>query len=137
MTSVLLKPLLFTYPRRSSVAARRSVCSSAFAGGLTQRMFQLKTDPLTGKSEWIVIEEEEGDNGRQTTPKALLATTSYLDMLNDNRRNRAYRLAIDKTVTQPCHVLDIGYEIEKCGLQLILFNFSPVLFFQCIYYSCV
>ncbi|KAK6137578.1 hypothetical protein DH2020_028682 [Rehmannia glutinosa] len=82
--------------------------SSAASGGLSQRMFQLKTDPLTGNSEWVVIEEEEEDNGNQTTTKALLATTSYLDMLNDTRRNRAYRQAIDKTVTKPCHVLDIG-----------------------------
>ncbi|XP_075517943.1 protein arginine N-methyltransferase 1.6 isoform X3 [Primulina tabacum] len=69
-------------------------------------MFQLKLNPLTGDSEWVVIEEE--DSGKQTTPKALLATTSYLDMLNDTRRNRAFRLAIDKTITKPCHVLDIG-----------------------------
>ncbi|XP_073283374.1 protein arginine N-methyltransferase 1.6-like isoform X2 [Primulina huaijiensis] len=69
-------------------------------------MFQLKLNPLTGDSEWVVIEEE--DSGKQTTPKALLATTSYIDMLNDTRRNRAFRLAIDKTITKPCHVLDIG-----------------------------
>lgn len=73
-------------------------------------MFQLKLNPLTGDSEWFLIEEEEEeDSGKQTTPKALLATTSYLDMLNDTRRNRAFRLAIDKTITKPCHVLDIGY----------------------------
>ncbi|XWS49105.1 hypothetical protein CRYUN_Cryun13aG0135200 [Craigia yunnanensis] len=29
-------------------------------------------------------------------------------MLNDSYRNKAFRLAIDKTVTKPCHVLDIG-----------------------------
>ncbi|GER28048.1 protein arginine N-methyltransferase 7 [Striga asiatica] len=73
-------------------------------------MFQLKTDPLTGKSEWILIEDDEGaDNGKnQTNPKALLSTTSYLDMLNDSRRNSAFNRAIQKTVTKPCHVLDIG-----------------------------
>lgn len=43
-----------------------------------------------------------------TSTDGLLATTSYLDMLNDTRRNRAYRLAIEKTITEPCHVLDIG-----------------------------
>ncbi|KAL3647182.1 Protein arginine N-methyltransferase 7 [Castilleja foliolosa] len=75
------------------------------SAALSQRIFQLKTDPLTGISEWVVIDE---DNANQTTPKALLATTSYLDMLNDTRRNSAYRRAIDKTVTKPCHVLDIG-----------------------------
>lgn len=108
MLSQILKPLLFTFPRRSAPATARTMSSSA-VGGTTQRMFQLKIDQLTGKSEWVVIEEEEEDNGVQTTPKALLATTSYLDMLNDTRRNRAFRQAIDKTVTKPCHVLDIGY----------------------------
>ncbi|XP_011081252.1 protein arginine N-methyltransferase 1.6 [Sesamum indicum] len=116
MLSILLKPLHFTFPRRSATAtataaaaaAVRGMSSSLDSGGLTQRMFQLKVDPLTGRSEWVVIEEEEEDIGNQTTPKALLAATSYLDMLNDSRRNRAFRQAIDKTVTGPCHVLDIG-----------------------------
>lgn len=109
MLSVVLKPLLLTFPR--STAAARSMTSSAGGGALAHRMFQLRTDPLTGNSEWVVIEdqeEEEEDIGHQSTPKALLATTSYLDMLNDSRRNVAYRAAIDKTVTKPCHVLDIG-----------------------------
>ncbi|CAH9084462.1 unnamed protein product [Cuscuta epithymum] len=69
------------------------------------RMFQLKIDPLTGSSEWIVIDESESP---EQTPTPLLATTSYLDMLNDSPRNRAFREAIEKTVTKPCHVLDIG-----------------------------
>lgn len=110
MLSVAFKSLRLTFPR--STAAARSMTSSGGGGGNAQRMFQLKTDPLTGKSEWVVIEDqevEEEDIGHQTTPKALLATTSYLDMLNDSRRNCAYRAAIDKTVTKPCHVLDIGY----------------------------
>ena len=68
--------------------------------------FQLKTNPLTGESEWIVVEAEEE---RDVPEKSLLAATSYLDMLNDSRRNEAYHLAIRKTITQPCHVLDIGY----------------------------
>ncbi|KAM3375560.1 protein arginine N-methyltransferase 1.6 [Capsicum galapagoense] len=70
------------------------------------RMFQLKVDPLTGNTEWVVIEEEDEASGDST--KQLLANTSYLDMLNDTRRNKAYREAIDKTITKPCHVLDIG-----------------------------
>ncbi|KAK0588264.1 hypothetical protein LWI29_036867 [Acer saccharum] len=72
----------------------------------TQRVFQLKFEPLTGKSEWIVIDENE--DVPETSQEPLLATTSYLDMLNDSCRNSAYRLAIEKTVTKPCHVLDIG-----------------------------
>lgn len=72
------------------------------------RIFQLKTDPLTGNSEWVVIEEEnEAPELFSQTP--LLANTSYLDMLNDSCRNKAFRQAIDKTIAKPCHVLDIGY----------------------------
>ncbi|XP_031248481.1 protein arginine N-methyltransferase 1.6-like isoform X2 [Pistacia vera] len=72
----------------------------------TQRLFQLKLDPLSGNFEWIVIDEDE--NSLEPSQEPLLATTSYLDMLNDSYRNKAYRLAIDKTVMKPCHVLDIG-----------------------------
>ncbi|KAL7160391.1 hypothetical protein ABFS83_01G091800 [Erythranthe nasuta] len=104
MLSGILKPLIFTFPRRPAAAAT-TVRTMGSSGESTQRMFQLKTDLLTGKSEWVVIEEEEED---KTTPKALLARTSYLDMLNDTRRNRAYRHAIDNAVSKPCHVLDIG-----------------------------
>ncbi|KAL3497483.1 hypothetical protein ACH5RR_040215 [Cinchona calisaya] len=76
------------------------------SGSAAQRMFQLKLDPLTGNSEWVVIEENEAP--QEESQKPLLATTSYLDMLNDSCRNRAFRQAIDKTVTNACHVLDIG-----------------------------
>jgi hypothetical protein len=72
----------------------------------SQRVFQLRQDPLTGNSEWIVIEDNDQPG---TSTDGLLATTSYLDMLNDSRRNIAYRLAIEKTITEPCHVLDIGF----------------------------
>lgn len=71
-----------------------------------QRLFQLKLDPLTGNSEWVVIDEEDQVSENPSEP--LLSTTSYLDMLNDSRRNRAFREAIDKTVTKNCRVLDIG-----------------------------
>ncbi|KAI7751280.1 hypothetical protein M8C21_003872 [Ambrosia artemisiifolia] len=67
-------------------------------------MFQLKVNPITGNSEWVVIDEQVDD----ASPKPMLATTSYLDMLNDSVRNRAYCKAIDKTVSKQCHVLDIG-----------------------------
>ncbi|KAB1217016.1 Protein arginine N-methyltransferase 1.6 [Morella rubra] len=76
------------------------------SSGSTQRVFQLKLDPLTGNSEWVVIEDEEQVS--ESSRKPLLATTSYLDMLNDSTRNSAFRQAIDRTVTKPCHVLDIG-----------------------------
>lgn len=83
-------------------------------------MFQLKVDPLTGNSEWVVIEEDEA-SGDAT--KQLLANTSYLDMLNDTRRNKAYREAIDKTITKPCHVLDIGY-------SLVIFSLTKLNYFE-------
>ncbi|KAG0484841.1 hypothetical protein HPP92_008920 [Vanilla planifolia] len=76
-----------------------------------RRMFQLRQSPLTGESEWIVVEEEMEEDDSKTT-EALrwsLSATSYLDMLNDSYRNRAFRLAIERTVTVNCHVLDIGY----------------------------
>lgn len=118
MLSVILKPLLFTFPR-----SRRRMTSAACG-----RMFQLQTDPLTGKSEWLVIQDE--DDQLQTTPKSLLATTSYLDMLNDSRRNAAYRLAIDNTVTTPSHVLDIGYYFYSQQLR----NFTLLALIPLILY---
>lgn len=56
-----------------------------------------------------------------------LATTSYLDMLNDSCRNKAYREAIDKTVTRPCCVLDIGY-----SLLSLLFVESTNIIYICM-----
>lgn len=90
----------------------------AMSSESTQRLFQLKFDPLTGNSEWVVIEEEAGGVS-EDSQKPLLATTSYLDMLNDSTRNKAFREAIDKTISKPCRVLDIGY------------FFSPVLSLRC------
>ncbi|KAB2039076.1 hypothetical protein ES319_D03G188400v1 [Gossypium barbadense] len=72
----------------------------------SHRLFQLKLDPLTGNSEWVVI--EDNDDLPDCPKEPLLATTSYLDMLNDSCRNKAFRSAIERTVTKPCHVLDIG-----------------------------
>lgn len=83
------------------------------SSGSTQRVFQLKLDPLTGNSEWVVIEEDDEQSFAENFHQPLLATTSYLDMLNDSARNRAFREAIEKTVTKPCHVLDIGYSHRK------------------------
>jgi len=74
----------------------------------SNRVFQLKLHPLTGNSEWIVIEDND-ESFDQNFHKPFLATTSYLDMLNDSTRNEAFRQAIQKTITKPCHVLDIGY----------------------------
>ncbi|KAB2088661.1 hypothetical protein ES319_A03G014200v1 [Gossypium barbadense] len=72
----------------------------------SHRLFQLKLDPLTGNSEWVVI--EDNDDLPDCSKEPLLATTSYLDMLNDSFRNKAFRSGIERTVTKPRHVLDIG-----------------------------
>lgn len=99
-----------TLPRFTPSLLSLAIGTRNMSSGSTQRVFQLRVDPLTGHSEWVVI--EEGDEGGEifgSAQQPLLAATSYLDMLNDSRRNRAYREAIDKTVTRPCHVLDIGY----------------------------
>ncbi|XP_043715950.1 protein arginine N-methyltransferase 7 [Telopea speciosissima] len=95
-----LAPLNPSSIGRSKYKVVRSMNSES-----SQRIFQLKFDPLTGNSEWVVVEEGEDT---ENSPKALLSSTSYLDMLNDSRRNRAFRKAIEKTVTRACHVLDIG-----------------------------
>ncbi|XP_045790454.1 protein arginine N-methyltransferase 1.6 [Trifolium pratense] len=90
------------HPLSPSLTTIRTMSSTS-----SQRMFQLKIDPLTGNSEWVIIDEHNNDE-EQTFNQPLLATTSYLDMLNDSTRNTAFRQAIEKTVTKPCHVLDIG-----------------------------
>ncbi|CAN8324804.1 unnamed protein product [Cochlearia groenlandica] len=103
MSPLSLIPKTFVpFPFRCSSAT--SLSSSVSARAMTShRLFQLRQDPLTGESEWLVIEDND-----QTGFNGLLATTSYLDMLNDSPRNLAFRLAIEKTITEPCHVLDIG-----------------------------
>ncbi|GAB2274167.1 Protein arginine N-methyltransferase 7 [Dionaea muscipula] len=81
------------------------------SSGSPQRIFRLKLDQLTGDSQWVIVDENDDvDDHSSTDPRSNtdLATTSYLDMLNDSGRNRAFRAAIDKTITKPCHVLDIG-----------------------------
>nr|CAB3469178.1 unnamed protein product [Digitaria exilis] len=91
-------------PAALRLLLRRQMASSGGA-----RAFQLRLNPLTGDSEWLVIDEAEDAPAAPTHHKQLLAATSYLDMLNDAARNRAYRRAIDATVTDPnSRVLDIG-----------------------------
>ena len=118
MASLFRHPLTRSIPNsftRFRLRPRRTMSSSS-----AQRLFQLKLDPLTGNSEWVVIDEEDQVSENPSEP--LLSTTSYLDMLNDSRRNRAFREAIDKTVTKNCRVLDIGYLLYTlhnpvCGLS--------------------
>lgn len=113
MVSVIPTTLLIPFRARSSWTLLSLVTAArTMSSGSTQRVFQLRLDPLTGNSEWVVIDEQEDhDEGAEifkNSQQPILATTSYLDMLNDSPRNRAYRDAIDKAITTPCHVLDIG-----------------------------
>uniref|UniRef100_A0A453QBH3 Uncharacterized protein n=1 Tax=Aegilops tauschii subsp. strangulata TaxID=200361 RepID=A0A453QBH3_AEGTS len=76
----------------------------AFSAAAPSRAFQLRLNPLTGDSEWLVVDEAEGEDVGAAPPQTqrqLLAATSYLDMLNDAARNRAYRRAIDAAVSDP------------------------------------
>ncbi|XXG75868.1 hypothetical protein AAC387_Pa08g0347 [Persea americana] len=90
---------------RHRTASKAHDALRAMSSAPPHRLFQLRLDPLTGNSEWVVLEEDEDP---QNPTKALLSSTSYLDMLNDSRRNTAFHEAIKKTLTRPCHVLDIG-----------------------------
>ncbi|KAK4771368.1 hypothetical protein SAY87_031900 [Trapa incisa] len=110
---------------------RLRTAAAAMSSASAQRVLQLKVDPLTGSSEWVVIEEEDdgGAEASQDFQKSFLARTSYLDMLNDSYRNRCFREAIEKTVTQPCHVLDIGAGtglLSMMAAQAMSQNESPV-----------
>ncbi|KAG8069538.1 hypothetical protein GUJ93_ZPchr0006g43787 [Zizania palustris] len=99
-------PLAFASPPGALHLPRRRMASAP------SRAFQLRLNPLTGDSEWLVVEETDGDGEASRSPplpRQLLAATSYLDMLNDAARNSAFRRAIDAAITAPSsRVLDIG-----------------------------
>ncbi|XP_078173348.1 protein arginine methyltransferase 7 [Carex rostrata] len=98
-----LKPAISTYTLTSVLRSLTITRSIPVHSTMSTQSFHLRLNPLTGESEWVVINEEEKDK-----EKSLLANTSYLDMLNDSYRNCAYRRAIEAAVTHPCHVIDIG-----------------------------
>ncbi|MQM09764.1 hypothetical protein Taro_042640 [Colocasia esculenta] len=113
--SNLLFPLapLPPFSGRSLVLGGAAKVMSTAASAAGNRAFQLRVNPITGESEWVVVEEadameQDDENGVFGGHRSVLATTSYLDMLNDALRNRAFHQAIRKAVTRPCHVLDIG-----------------------------
>ncbi|XP_065857883.1 protein arginine N-methyltransferase 1.6 [Euphorbia lathyris] len=120
MISLLSKTLITHSPSLLRVASPfthfqyillNSAPARAMASLSSQSILHLKLDPLTGNSEWVIIREHDTEEEEETvgnSNKNLLATTTYLDMLNDSTRNRAFRDAIEKTITKPCHVLDIG-----------------------------
>ncbi len=66
-------------------------------------MFTQRFNPSTGEYEWAVVDITD-----ETAPAdcndALLAATTYTDMLNDAARNRAFHRAITRVV-QPGVVL--------------------------------
>ncbi|XP_024378297.1 protein arginine N-methyltransferase 7 [Physcomitrium patens] len=80
-------------------------------------LMQQSLNKLTGQVEWIVVRQDDPEDGEgqnhlfgssaEEVSEALTMTT-FLDMLNDAPRNRAYRLAIQKAVKGAHHVLDIG-----------------------------
>lgn len=69
-------------------------------------MMQQSLNKLTGQVEWNVVRlHDDQDDGEVSEA---FTWTTYLDMLNDTTRNRAYHLAIQKAVRGARHVLDIG-----------------------------
>lgn len=72
--------------------------------------FTQKTNPMTGKIEWVELSEDPQDYDQE------IAISHYGDMLHDIDRNEKYRLAIEKTVQhmiknlnyQKIKVLDLG-----------------------------
>eukprot|EP00798_Chlamydomonas_sp_ICE-L_P007497 gene7498-643_t len=56
-------------------------------------MFVQQYNPVTGVTEWAVV-DSAGDGAETDASTALVAASSYLDMLTDKRRNWAYRMAL-------------------------------------------
>jgi hypothetical protein len=50
-------------------------------------MFVQKLNPLTGEADWVLV-NEPGLGGEDDASADLVATSSYLDMLTDFRRNK-------------------------------------------------
>lgn len=110
-----LKPAISTYTLTSVLRFLTITRSIPVHSTMSTQSFQLRLNPLTGESEWVVINEEEKDKEKErNASRSLLANTSYLDMLNDSYRNCAYRRAIEAAITHPCHVIDIGYCLSHC-----------------------
>ncbi|XP_057829432.2 protein arginine N-methyltransferase 1.6 isoform X3 [Cryptomeria japonica] len=105
----LLRDLLLTKHKKTHFSSSfPQLCKrEAKMAATEQQAFQLKLNPLTGESEWVVMEKNPREQEDESL-RDIMAHTSYLDMLNDTDRNRAYDLAIRKTIRRPCHVLDIG-----------------------------
>ncbi|GAQ84710.1 Arginine N-methyltransferase [Klebsormidium nitens] len=97
---------------------------------MNSHMFAQRVDPLTGAVDWVVVGEQTGasvctepsqdssdqsiesvettSSGERGDWNEAVVQSSYLDMLNDGARNRAYAEAIAKVVQPGDLVLDIG-----------------------------
>uniref|UniRef100_A0A7S0VD07 type I protein arginine methyltransferase n=1 Tax=Polytomella parva TaxID=51329 RepID=A0A7S0VD07_9CHLO len=70
-------------------------------------MFVQRRNPLTGDTDWVLV-DEPGLGTANDASAELVATSSYLDMLTDFRRNEAYHRALRRTLRPETRVLDIG-----------------------------
>ncbi|PNH06042.1 Protein arginine N-methyltransferase 1.6 [Tetrabaena socialis] len=60
-------------------------------------MFVQKLNPLTGEADWVLV-NEPGLGDEDDASADLVATSSYLDMLTDTRRNVAYNAALRRVL---------------------------------------
>jgi protein arginine N-methyltransferase 7 len=60
-------------------------------------MFLQKINPITGEYEWACA-EDPGGGGVDDSTAGLVSSSSYLDMLMDERRNLAYKVALERVV---------------------------------------
>lgn len=116
--------------RRQRIQERLQRRKQEQEASVNRHMFAQTVDPLTGNVEWMVVGEQTGEpvhtefaqHSSNQSREPLEATvhglredwndavvqSSYLDMLNDGARNRAYAEAIEKVVRPGDLVLDIG-----------------------------
>ncbi|KAG2424741.1 hypothetical protein HXX76_014314 [Chlamydomonas incerta] len=60
-------------------------------------MFVQKLNPLTGEADWVLV-NDPGLGDKDDASADLVATSSYLDMLTDSRRNAAYAAALRRVI---------------------------------------
>ncbi|GLC46837.1 Protein arginine N-methyltransferase 7 [Pleodorina starrii] len=60
-------------------------------------MFVQKLNPLTGEADWVLV-NDPGLGDEDDASADLVATSSYLDMLTDTRRNKAYHAALRRVI---------------------------------------
>eukprot|EP00198_Chlamydomonas_reinhardtii_P011159 XP_001700496.1 predicted protein [Chlamydomonas reinhardtii] len=60
-------------------------------------MFVQKLNPLTGEADWVLV-NDPGLGDEDDASADLVATSSYLDMLTDSRRNAAYAAALRRVI---------------------------------------